>query len=78
MARKRAVRVRASDAVRVEPSPPLVSAQRDRRAARESAVDCACTEPVPAEPELEHRNVPSHRTDAQLTLALDRLASAPV
>jgi hypothetical protein len=53
----------------------LVSPQRVGRSLREEAVHGPCAEPESAQPELQHRDVPPDRTDRELTLAEQRLAT---
>ena len=68
---------RTGDTVRGEPPPHLISAERHSRSSREPAVDRAGAEPVAPEPELEHRDVPSDRTDTELALTEQRAAARP-
>ena len=74
---ERAIRLRPGDPVGSEAAPALVAAKRDARAPREPPVHSSRAEPVAPEAELEHRDVPAERSDAELALTEKRPAARP-
>ena len=69
------VRKRPRDPVGLQRVPALEPPQRDGGRAREASVDGARAEPVATEPELEHRDVPADRPDAEVALSEQRAAT---
>src|SRR5207244_652055 len=67
--RERSVGERAGYPVRSETSVTLIAAEGGARDSRETPVDRASRKAVPAEPKLEHRDVPAARTDRELALS---------